>query len=200
MHEYVGLPQNHPESYHTFMFREFFTHIDIDPKNVHILDGNAPDLIQECKSYKEKIKQAGGIGEDGHIAFNEPASRTRVKTLAYDTILANSRFFGNDLSKVPRMDLTVGVATVLDSREVVVVVTGLRKSLALSKAIEEGVNHLWTLSALQMHPWSLIVCDEDATAELHVKTVKYFKSIEKVQREVEIAHQKDEAQGVGGME
>ncbi|KAG8697768.1 Glucosamine-6-phosphate isomerase (Glucosamine-6-phosphate deaminase) (GNPDA) (GlcN6P deaminase) [Ceratobasidium sp. 394] len=105
------------------------------------------------------------------------------------------------------MALTVGVATVLDSREVVVVVTGLRKSLALSKAIEfglvrieEGVNHLWTLSALQMHPWSLIVCDEDATAELHVKTVKYFKSIEMVQREVEKAHQKDEAQGVGGME
>ncbi|KAG9090667.1 Glucosamine-6-phosphate isomerase (Glucosamine-6-phosphate deaminase) (GNPDA) (GlcN6P deaminase) [Ceratobasidium sp. 370] len=180
MDEYVGLPEDHPESYHTFMFREFFSHIDINPKNVHILDGNAPDLIQECKSYEEKIKQAGGIdlflggiGEDGHIAFNEPgsslASRTRIKTLAYDTILANSRFFGNDLSKVPRMALTVGVAT-------------------------------WTLSALQMHPWSLIVCDEDATAELHVKTVKYFKSIEMVQREVERAHQKDEAQGVGGME
>ncbi|KAG8730975.1 Glucosamine-6-phosphate isomerase (Glucosamine-6-phosphate deaminase) (GNPDA) (GlcN6P deaminase) [Ceratobasidium sp. 414] len=211
MDEYVGLPEDHPESYHTFMFREFFSHVDINPKNVHILDGNAPDLIQECKSYEEKIKQAGGIdlflggiGEDGHIAFNEPgsslASRTRIKTLAYDTILANSRFFGNDLSKVPRMALTVGVATVLDSREVVVVVTGLRKSLALSKAIEEGVNHLWTLSALQMHPWSLIVCDEDATAELHVKTVKYFKSIEMVQREVERAHQKDEARGVGGME
>lgn len=88
----------------------------------------------------------GGIGEDGHIAFNEPgsslASRTRIKTLAYDTILANSRFFGGDLNKVPRMALTVGVATVLEAREVVVVVTGQRKSLALSKAIEEGVNHL----------------------------------------------------------
>jgi len=211
MDEYVGLPQDHSESYHTFMFREFFSHVDIDPKNVHILNGNAPNLIAECAAYEKAIKDAGGIelflggiGEDGHIAFNEPGSslvsRTRIKTLAYDTILANSRFFNNDLSLVPRMALTVGVGTVLDSREVVVVVTGLRKSLALSKAIEEGVNHLWTLSALQMHPWSLIVCDEDATNELHVKTVKYFKSIEKVQTEVEQAHEKDQGQGIGGME
>jgi len=196
MDEYVNLPQDHSESYHTFMFRELFSHIDIDPKNVHILDGNAKDLEAECKAYEVAIKSfggielfLGGIGEDGHIAFNEPgsslASRTRIKTLAYDTILANSRFFGGDLNKVPRMALTVGVATVLDSREVVVVVTGQRKSLALSKAIEEGVNHLTTLSALQLHPWSLIVADEDATAELHVKTVKYFKSIEYVQEQVE---------------
>jgi len=116
--------------------------------------------------------------------------------LAYDTILANARFFNNDISAVPRMALTVGVATVLDSKEVVVVVTGQRKSLALSKAIEEGVNHLWTLSALQLHPKSLIVVDEDATAELHVKTVKYFKSIERVQDEVELRHAELKAQGL----
>ncbi|KDQ19958.1 hypothetical protein BOTBODRAFT_101729 [Botryobasidium botryosum FD-172 SS1] len=196
MDEYVGLPEDHPESYHTFMFRELFSHIDIDPANVHILNGNAPDLIAECKAYEEAITKVGGIefflagiGEDGHIAFNEPGSslvsKTRIKTLAYDTILANARFFNNDISLVPRMALTVGVATVLAAREVAVVVTGQRKSLALSKAIEEGVNHLTTLSALQMHPWALIVADEDATAELHVKTVKYFKSIERVQEEVE---------------
>lgn len=196
MDEYVGLPQDHPESYHTFMFRELFSHIDIPPSQVNILNGNAEDLVAECKAYEAKIKKyggielfLGGIGEDGHIAFNEPgsslASRTRIKTLAYDTILANARFFNNDISLVPRMALTVGVATVLDSREVVVVVTGLRKALALTKAIEEGVNHLWTLSALQLHPWALIVADEDATNELHVKTVKYFKSIERVQDEVE---------------
>jgi len=200
MDEYVGLPQNHPESYHTFMFREFFEHVDIDPKNVHILNGNNPDLIEECKNYEQAIKDAGGIelflagiGEDGHIAFNEPGSsltsRTRIKTLAYDTVLANARFFGNDISKVPQMALTVGVQTVMDAREVVVVVTGLRKALALSKAIEEGVNHLWTLSCLQLHPWALIVVDEDATNELHVKTVKYFKSIEQVQDEVERTHE-----------
>ncbi|KAI0745643.1 hypothetical protein C8Q76DRAFT_704346 [Earliella scabrosa] len=207
MDEYVGLPEDHPESYHTFMFREFFSHVDIPPSQVNILNGNAKDLIKECKAYEEKIKAyggielfLGGIGEDGHIAFNEPgsslASRTRIKTLAYDTILANARFFNNDIAAVPRMALTVGVATVLDSREVVVVVTGQRKALALSKAIEEGVNHLWTLSALQLHPWALIVVDEDATAELHVKTVKYFKSIERVQDEVEAMHEALKKQGV----
>lgn len=214
MDEYVGLPRDHSESYHTFMFREFFSHIDIPPSQVNILDGNAKDLIGECNAYEARIKAhggielfLGGIGEDGHIAFNEPgsslASRTRIKTLAYDTILANARFFNNDIAAVPRMALTVGVATVLDAREVVVVVTG-RKALALSKAIEEGVNHLWTLSALQMHPWALIVADEDATAELHVKTVKYFKSIERVQDEVEEMHAKLRAEGksdqVGSME
>ena len=163
MDEYVGLPRDHPESYHTFMFREFFSHIDIPPIQINLLDGNAPDLIGECNLYEERIEKAGGIelflggiGEDGHIAFNEPGepcvsqlsgsvvnllpgssltSRTRIKTLAYDTILANARFFNNEISAVPRMALTVGVATVMDSREVVVVVTGQRKSLALSKAI-----------------------------------------------------------------
>ncbi|ETW82229.1 hypothetical protein HETIRDRAFT_241005, partial [Heterobasidion irregulare TC 32-1] len=207
MDEYVGLPKDHPESYHTFMFREFFSHVDIPPSQVNILDGNARDLIGECARYEARIRAhggielfLGGIGEDGHIAFNEPgsslASRTRIKTLAYDTILANARFFANDVAAVPRMALTVGVGTVLDAREVVVVVTGQRKSLALSKAIEEGVNHLWTLSALQNHPWALIVVDEDATAELHVKTVKYFKSIERVQDEVEQRHAELRAQGL----
>jgi len=155
MDEYVGLPRNHSESYHTFMFNELFSHIDIPPSQVNILDGNAPDLIAECNSYEERIKQyggielfLGGIGEDGHIAFNEPgsslSSRTRIKTLAYDTILANARFFNNDISAVPRMALTVGVATVLDSREVVVVVTGQRKSLALSKAIGASLTPVLT--------------------------------------------------------
>ncbi|KAK1538901.1 glucosamine-6-phosphate isomerase [Colletotrichum costaricense] len=188
MDEYVGLPQTHPESYHSFMFRHFFSHVDIKPENVHILDGNAPDLDAECASYEEKIRAAGGIdlflggvGPDGHIAFNEPgsslASRTRVKTLAMDTIRANARFFGGDLNKVPQMALTVGVQT---AREVVIIVNGASKSIALQKAIEGGVNHMWTLSCLQLHPYSMIVADEDATLELQVKTVKYFKSIEKV--------------------
>jgi glucosamine-6-phosphate deaminase len=207
MDEYVGIPRDHSESYHTFMFREFFSHVDIPPSQVNLLDGTVQDLIGECKAYEERIKSfggielfLGGIGEDGHIAFNEPGSsltsRTRIKTLAYDTILANARFFNNDISAVPRLALTVGVGTVLDSKEVVVVVTGQRKSLALSKAIEEGVNHLWTLSSLQFHPRALIVVDEDATAELRVKTVKYFKSIERVQEEVEQSHAALKANGI----
>lgn len=195
MDEYVGIPREHPESYHSFMYKHFFSHVDVDPANINILNGNAPDLEAECIAYEEKIKKVGGIelflggiGPDGHIAFNEPGSslksRTRVKTLAYDTILANSRFFGNDLSQVPRMALTVGVQTVLDAREVVIIITGAHKALALQKCIESGVNHMWTLSSLQLHPHPLIVVDEDATLELQVKTVKYFKSIEVVTNEL----------------
>lgn len=191
MDEYVGLPRDHPESYHTFMWEKFFKHIDIDPVNVHILDGNASDLAQECDLYEKKIKEAGGvdlfiggIGPDGHIAFNEPGSsltsRTRIKSLAADTILANARFFDNDVSKVPKMALTVGVGTVMDSRDVMVIITGAHKAFALHKAIEEGVNHMWTVSAFQLHPKALFVCDEAATLELRVKTVKYFKGLAEV--------------------
>ncbi|EQC29789.1 glucosamine-6-phosphate deaminase [Saprolegnia diclina VS20] len=188
MDEYVGLPEDHPESYHTFMWTNLFQHIDIKRENVHILNGNAPDLEQECLAYEAKIASfggielfLGGIGPDGHIAFNEPGSslvsRTRVKTLAYDTIVANSRFFGGDINTVPKMALTVGVGTVMDAREVLVLITGHSKAYALYKVIEEGVNHMWTVSAIQTHNKSVIVCDEDATNELKVKTVKYFKGL-----------------------
>ena len=104
-------------------------------------------------------------------------SRTRIKTLAYDTIVANSRFFGGDVEKVPIMALTVGVATVMASDEVMVLITGLNKAVALHMCIEEGVNHMWTVSAIQMHPKSVVVCDRDATMELKVKTVKYFEGL-----------------------
>ncbi|KAF9191511.1 Glucosamine-6-phosphate isomerase 2 [Haplosporangium sp. Z 767] len=195
MDEYVGLPRDHPESYHSFMWSNFFKHIDILPENVHILDGNATDLDLECQRYEERIAAVGGIelflggiGPDGHIAFNEPGSslnsRTRVKTLAYDTIVANARFFDNDITKVPNLALTVGVGTVMDAREVCIIITGAHKALALAKCIEEGVNHMWTVSAIQLHPRGMVVCDEDATLELHVKTVNYFKSIEKVHEQL----------------
>ncbi|CRL02243.1 CLUMA_CG015394, isoform A [Clunio marinus] len=188
MDEYVGLPRDHPESYHYYMWNEFFKHIDIDPENAHILDGNAEDLVVECDNFERKIKEAGGvelfiggIGPDGHIAFNEPGSsltsRTRVKTLAQDTLEANARFFNNDITKVPKQALTVGVGTVMDAKEVMILITGAHKSFALYKAIEEGVNHMWTVSAFQLHPATLFITDEDATLELRVKTVKYFKGL-----------------------
>lgn len=104
-------------------------------------------------------------------------SRTRIKTLAQETIIANARFFGNDISKVPTNALTVGVGTVMDAREVMVLITGANKALALHKAIEEGINHMWTVSAFQQHPKSMFICDEDSTMELKVKTVKYFKGL-----------------------
>ncbi|KAL7321381.1 Glucosamine-6-phosphate isomerase, variant 2 [Mucor circinelloides] len=173
------------------MWTNLFQHIDIPPENINFLDGNAPDLEEECRRYEAEISKHGGIelfmcgiGPDGHIAFNEPGSsltsRTRVKTLAYETIIANARFFEGNIAKVPKLALTVGVATVMDAREVCIIITGAHRSIALSKCVEEGVNHMWTVSAIQMHPKGLIVCDEDATLELHVKTVKYFKSIEHV--------------------
>jgi glucosamine-6-phosphate deaminase len=189
MDEYVNIPQDHPESYHSFMWNNFFSHIDIPKENVNILNGNAPDLEAECAAYEEKMKKVGGvtlfvggIGPDGHIAFNEPgsslSSRTRVKTLTYDTIVANSRFFGGDVNKVPKTALTVGVGTVMDAKEVLIIVNGHNKARALRHATEGSINHLWTISALQMHPKGIIVCDEEATVELKYGTVKYFKDIE----------------------
>jgi glucosamine-6-phosphate deaminase len=191
MDEYVGLPQEHPESYYSFMWRNFFGHIDIPKRNVNILDGNAPDLEVECAEYEARIRQVGGIhlfvggiGADGHIAFNEPgsslASRTRVVRLTPDTRIANSRFFDNDPKKVPETALSVGVGTVMDAEEVLIIVNGANKARALRHAIEEGVNHMWTISALQMHPNGIIVCDDDATLELRVGTVRYFKDVEAV--------------------
>lgn len=192
MDEYVGLPKEHPESYHSFMWNNFFKCIDISEKNVHILNGNAKDLVAECNLYEEAIREVGGIdlflggiGPDGHIAFNEPgsslSSRTRVKTLTTDTIIANSRFFDNDLNKVPKTALTVGVATVMSAREVMILCSGYNKALALQQTIEGAVSQQWTVTALQQHPHGIIVCDELATSELKVKTYRYFKDIEKDQ-------------------
>ena len=172
------------------MWTNFFSHIDVKAENVHILNGNAEDLMAECRAYEEAILKAGGIdlfmggvGEDGHIAFNEPfsslQSRTRIKTLTPDTIAVNSRFFGGDISKVPTQALTVGVGTILDARKVLILATGPKKARALRHAIEGSYNHQWTLSALQIHPAGIIVCDDPAAEELRVATYRYFKNIEK---------------------
>ena len=195
MDEYVGLPESHPESYHSFMAKNFFDHVDVDhvdvPKeNINILNGNAPDLAAECASYEARIEAAGGIdlfmggvGEDGHLAFNEPfsslVSRTRVKTLTYDTRVVNSRFFDNDIDKVPTLALTVGVGTVLSAKEVLVLAFGHKKARALQQAVEGAYSQSCTLSALQAHRHGIIVCDELAAGELKVNTYRYFKDIEK---------------------
>ena len=148
------------------------------------------DLEAECAAYEAKMKAAGGvdlflggIGPDGHIAFNEPgsslSSRTRVKSLTTDTIIANSRFFDNDVNKVPKTSVTVGVATVLDAKEVLIMVNGHNKARAFQQAVEGAVNQMWTITALQMHPKGIIVADEAACADLKVGTYNYFKDIEK---------------------
>ena len=155
MDEYVGLPEEHPESYHSFMRNNFFSHVDINPENVNILNGNAPDLQAEC------------------------SSRTRVKTLTYNTRVVNSRFFDNDVDKVPQCALTVGVATVMDAREVLVLAIGAKKAPAVKQCVEGSYSHAWTITALQAHPKGILVCDEGAAEELKVSTYRYFKDIEK---------------------
>jgi len=190
MDEYVGIPEEHPESYHSFMWTNLFSHINIKKANVNILDGNGKDLEAVCEAYEKKIRDCGGIelfcggiGPDGHIAFNEPGSsltsRTRVKTLTQDTIIANSRFFGGDVNKVPKTALTVGVGTVMDAKKVLILVSGHNKARALQQAVEGGVNHMWTVSCLQLHPHGILVCDDASTLEMKVATVNYFKDIEK---------------------
>ncbi|KAI1027906.1 hypothetical protein LB503_011910 [Fusarium chuoi] len=181
MDEYVGLPREHPESYYSFMHHNLFKHIDIQPENIHLLNGNAPDLFTECSAYEDKIKSfggielfLGGIGTDGHIAFNEPGSSL--------TRIANARFFDNDIEAVPDMALTVGVQTVMDAREVVIIATGASKAIAIQQAVEGGVSHLCTLSCLQLHPKSMVVVDRDATLEL-----KYFYGVEKTIRQREVS-------------
>ncbi len=165
------MPESHRESYHSFKANNLFNHIDCPKENIHILNGNAENLEEECKNYEKMIEEVGGIdlfiggiGPDGHIAFNEPfsslTSRTRVKTLTTDTRIANSRFFGGDMNAVPSTALNVGVGT-------------------LQAAIEGPVTQEWTISALQLHQHGIIVCDELATDELKVGTYRYFKDIEK---------------------
>lgn len=187
MDEYCDLPREHPESYWSFMHTNFFNHIDIRPENINILNGNAEDPDAECARFEEKIKQYGGIdlfmggvGPDGHIAFNEPGSslngRTHREWLTPDTIIANSRFFGGDTNAVPKSALTVGVGTVTDARRVLILITGHNKARALRHGVEEGISQMWTISALQLHPDAVIVADDDACAELKVQTYRYFKT------------------------
>ena len=190
MDEYVGLPEEHPESYHSFMATNLFNHIDCPKENVHILNGNAEDLEAECANYEKMIAEAGGIdlfiggiGPDGHIAFNEPGSslsgRTRIKTLTTATRVANSRFFGGNPDNVPATALTVGPGTVMAAKEVLILCNGHNKARALQAAIEGPVTQMWTISVLQMHQHGIIVCDEAACESITHGTYKYFKDIEK---------------------
>lgn len=192
MDEYVGLPENHPESYHSFMHKHLFDHIDEPKENIHILNGNAEDIEKECADYEKAIVEAGGfdlflggIGEDGHIAFNEPfsplTSRTRVVTLTEDTRIVNSRFFGGDVNQVPKQALSVGVATVTDAREVIILAFGPKKARALKDAIEGPYSHMCTVSALQNHENGIIVADEASVGELKVNSYKYFKAVQAVE-------------------
>ena len=186
--EYVGLAEDHPESFHHYMKTHFFDHIDINPANINILNGNATYLDYECTVYEEKIAAFGGIdlliggvGEDGHIAFNEPGSSlnsvTRVKTLNHSTILANSRFFENNINKTPNTALTMGVRTILEAKDVVILANGISKSRAIAEVIEGGISSMCPITALQMHNRALILCDEFAAFDLKLRTIRYFENL-----------------------
>lgn len=192
MDEYVGLPEEHPESYHSFMHKYFFSMVDVPAENIHILNGNASDLQKECEDYEKAIAATdgfdlffGGVGEDGHLAFNEPfsslKSRTRVVTLTHDTRVVNSRFFDNDYNKVPKQAMSVGVATVLGSKEVLIEGFGSKKAKAIQAAVEGPYSHYVTLSALQAHENGIVVIDEAAAGELKVNSYKYFKAVEEAE-------------------
>ena len=188
MDEYVGLPHEHDQSYWYFMHDNFFDHIEIPAENINILNGMAEDPEAECAAYEEKIASYGGIdlfmggcGVDGHIAFNEPYtslnSRTGVRALTEDTRIVNSRFFNNDPEATPPTALSVGVGTVMDSREVLLLVNGHNKARALAHCIEEGVSSKWTISALQLHNNAVIACDDAACGELKLDTYNYFRDV-----------------------
>lgn len=187
--ESVGLPPHHPQSHHHFMHLHLFNHVDMRPENIHLLNGMAEDLDQTCQHYEERIRHyggihlfVGGVGRDGHIAFNEPASslasRTRIKTLTGKSRQATPHFFANTLQQLPKQALTIGIGTLLEAEEIMMLITGYHKALALQAAVEGSVNHLWAVSALQLHPKTVLICDEAATQELKVKTVSYFTALE----------------------
>ncbi len=175
--EYVGLTAEHPQSYRAFMAEHFFRHVNVDAGRTHIPDGMARDIPAECARYEAAIAEAGGIdlqllgiGTDGHIGFNEPssslASRTRIKTLTERTRADNARFFGGDLAQVPFHCITMGVGTIMASREVLLLAFGENKADAVSAAVEGPITAMNPASVLQMHPVAKCVVDEAAAAKL----------------------------------
>jgi len=190
--EYLGLPPDHPQSYHKFMWDNLFSKINIDPQRVHIPNGLAEDLDAECRNYEEAIRQAGGIdlqllglGRDGHIGFNEPSSslgsRTRIKTLTEETVRDNARFFERE-EEVPRFAITMGVGTIMEARKILLLAAGQSKAQAVKATIEGPVTAEFTASVLQLHPRVGIVIDEDASSLL--KRRSYYKYVEEKAREL----------------
>ena len=189
MGEYVGMGAGDEHGFQYYLWDKFLKYVNIKKEHVHFLDGLTKNFAKECANYEKAIAEAGGVdlfiggvGEDGHIAFNEPYSslnsRTRAKLLTPSTLRANSRFFDNDVSKVPPMVLTIGIATMMDAAEVMILASGKVKATAVKNAIEGGITHVWPVSVLQQHQHGIFACDEAATVQLDAKTVSYFKEID----------------------
>ena len=181
--EYIGLPKAHPQSYHSFMWENLFRHLNIAPENVHIPDGNAKDIPGFCTAYEQRIRDAGGIdlqvlgiGTDGHIGFNEPtsslASRTRIKTLTPQTRQDNARFFAS-LDEVPTHCITMGIGTIMEARQNLMLAFGANKAHAIAEAVEGPITSINPASILQMHPDAKFCLDAEAAAEL--KRAEYYQ-------------------------
>jgi glucosamine-6-phosphate deaminase len=181
--EYIGLPREHPQTYHTYMWENLFKHINISKDNIHLPDGNALDIPASCADYESRIRDAGGIdlqvlgiGTDGHIGFNEPtsslASRTRIKTLSRRTREDNARFFGSE-SEVPHHVITMGIGTIMEARTNLLLAFGESKARAIAEAVEGPVASVNPASILQMHPAVKVCLDEAAASEL--KRADYYR-------------------------
>ena len=171
--EYYGLAPDHDQSYHYFMHDNFFNHVNVSPANINVPSGTAPDVEASCARYEEMIEEAGGIdiqvlgiGSDGHIAFNEPgsslASNTRLVTLEEETIKDNARFFEKE-EDVPHLAITMGVGTILEAQKCLVLVNGAKKAKIIAEAVEGPITSQITSSALQMHPDTVVIVDEEAS-------------------------------------
>jgi glucosamine-6-phosphate deaminase len=184
--EYLGLSSNHPQSFHHFMQQNFFSHVNVDPGNIHIPDGAIKGNYQQyCSSYEEAIRRADGIdlqilgiGRNGHIGFNEPTSslgsRTRLKVLSKETIHDNRKFFASD-SEIPQCAITMGIGTILESKQILLLASGSSKAAAIAKAIEGPLTASVTASALQLHSDVTFIVDREAGAEL--KQQEYYQRV-----------------------
>ncbi len=184
--EYVGLTRDHEQSYHYFMHENLFKHINIPSQHIHIPSGTTQNYAAFCAWYENRIVEYGGIdlqilgiGSDGHIAFNEPASslgsRTRIKTLAKQTIDDNARFF-DSAEDVPIYAITMGVGTIMEARQLIMLANGKAKAEAVAAAVEGPVTSMITASALQMHPDAICVLDRDAASGLQM--LDYYEWIQ----------------------
>ncbi len=199
--EYVGLEPAHPQSYRHFMDEHFFRHINIDLRNTHVPDGRALDFDAHCQQYEKLIHDHGGIdlqvlgiGSDGHIAFNEPGSslgsRTRLKTLTAETVRDNARFFGSE-EAVPRLAITMGVGTILESRQCLLLACGSNKARAIRDAVEGPITAQVTASALQLHRDVICIVDEEAAGLLARRD--YYREVEELQARLEAARRARQA-------
>ena len=181
--EYIGLAEDHPQSYHSFMHENLFRHVNIRPENVHIPDGNATDVPAFCAAYEQRIRDAGGIdlqilgiGTDGHIGFNEPtsslASRTRIKTLTQQTRQDNARFFSS-AAEVPSHVITMGIGTIMETRQILMLAFGEKKARAIAEAVEGPITAMNPATILQMHPDARFCIDDAAASEL--KRASYYR-------------------------